>query len=585
MGPNGSETEEIQDHIVENNQHDLEPTEQLQSVFELAPNLRSFTPEDLQQLVESLLATAQLGGDPQTRKEAMNSSDAELWDEAEKTEVQTLNNMNTFLPMKLPPGAKAIPSHMVYKTKKNSAGKTVKHKARLVAGGHRQVYGRDYDETFAPTAKMRSLKTIVFLAAFFDLELHQLDFTAAFTNAEIGDKDVYIIPPEGWKSDDKSIVWKLLKSLYGLKQAGRNWNVIIDKLYRDLGFKPLAKDPCIYFKISKTGKPIFLPLYVDDTMPAFHIKDKLEWDELKTKILSTFKGTDLGEAEWILNMKITRDRENKHIFLSQEQYTLDMLKRFDLFDSKPDVIPHLSEPIQMNLSDEDEGVPLNPDDHATYRAMIGALLYLANLTRIDICFQVNRLSQFCHAPRAHHLIAAKRVLRYLSGTSNLALVFKGNTSEKLEIQAFSDADWATDKASRKSISGNLIQIAGNLIHWTSKKQSLTAQSTMEAELIAANESTKDILWFQDWLQEIYKYKPISTISCDNTSTIISSTSDKDHQRTRHIDIRYHLIKDHIKNGNIQIKYVKTEDQLADMLTKPLPKDIFFRFRDLFLVKT
>jgi hypothetical protein len=246
-----------------------------------------------------------------------------------------------------------------------------------------------------------------------------------------------------------------------------------------------------------------------------------------------------------------------------------MLKRFDLFDSKPDVIPHLSEPIQMNLSDEDEGVPLNPDDHAIYRAMIGALLYLANLTRIDICFQVNRLIQFLCS----------------SGTSNLALVFKGNTSEKLEIQAFSDADWATDKASRKSISGNLVQIAENLIHWTSKKQSLTAQSTMEAELIAANESTKDILWFQDWLQEIYKYKPISTISCDNTSTIISSTSDKDHQRTRHIDIRYHLIKDHIKNGNIQIKYVKTEDQLADMLTKPLPKDVFFRFRDLFLVKT
>ena len=585
LDPIGSGSTEIQTDADDSKTEELSFIEQLCQAFENAPNFRSQPSEHILQVVEQLLALAHQGSDPQSRREALKSAFAKEWMAAEKVEVGTLDDMGTFEVVRLPAGAKALPSHMVYKTKKNSDGSIAKHKARLVAGGHRQVYGRDYDETFSPTPKMRSLKLVVALAGHFDLELHQLDYTAAFTHADIGGKDVYIRPPEGWQSADKDIVWKLVKSLYGLKQAGRNWNQAVDALYRSLGYKPLIKDPCIYVKVSRTGKPLILPLYVDDCIPAFHIDDKAEWGEIKAKIFSTFKGSDLGECEWILNMKIIRDRKNRTIILSQEQYTKDLLSRFDMLDSKPDILPHLSEPIQMKASDTEEGVPLNPDDHQTYRSIIGALLYLANLTRIDICFQVNRLSQFCHAPRMHHLIAAKRVLRYLAGTCSLSLIFRGSHQETLEIHAYSDADWATDHTARKSVSGNLIQVSGNLISWTSKKQTLTAQSTMEAELIAANESVRDILWFQDWIEEIYGYRPESTIFCDNTSTITSSTSDKDHQRTRHIDIRYHMIKDHIKNGNTKIEYVNTEDQLADMLTKPLQKDSFLRFRDLFLVKT
>jgi hypothetical protein len=421
------------------------------------------------------------------------------------------------------------------------------------------------------------------LACHFDLDPVQFDFETAYLNA-VNDKELYICPPIGHRPDNSNIVWKLKKSLYGLKQAGRNWNLQIDKFYKELGLTPLRKDPCIYYRISRTGRPILVPLYVDDGTPAYHKEDEAEWLRMKEKIFGTFKAKDLGPLQWVLNMKVTRDRDNRTITLSQQQYTKDVLARFGMTDAKPDILPHLSIPIQMKASETDEGVPLSPKDHEIYRAIIGSLLYLANLTRIDICYQVNRLSQFCHAPRVHHMTAAKRVLRYLAGTYNLALIFRGTSKTSIDIQAFSDADWATDHVSRKSISGGVVKCAGNLIHWFSKKQPLTAQSTMEAELIAMNEVTKDVLWFKDWLEEIYTSKTKIIIKCDNTAAIMSSKDDKNHQRTRHIDIRYHMVKDQIHNGILQIEYVSTQDQLADILTKPLPRQSFERFRDMFLTK-
>jgi len=254
-----------------------------------------------------------------------------------------------------------------------------------------------------------------------------------------------------------------------------------------------------------------------------------------------------------------------------------------MLDCSPDKTPYDSIPIQMELPNGEEGVPLSPEDHANYRSIIGGLLYLANLTRIDICFQVNRLAQFCHEPKAHHLKAAKRVLRYLSGTSNLALLFKSTDGDKHKIDAYSDSDWATDHTDRKSVSGGLIKLGGNLVSWFSKKQPLTAQSSTEAEYIAMHEATKRILWTQDWIQELYGKRPQCDLHCDNTSAIICSKTDKNHQRTRHIDIRYHMIRDHVKNGNIVIKYIKTTEQPADLLTKPVSSETFFKFRDQFLV--
>ena len=193
------------------------------------------------------------------------------------------------------------------------------------------------------------------------------------------------------------------------------------------------------------------------------------------------------------------------------------------------------------------------------------------------------MAQFCHEPKAHHLIAAKKVLRYLAGTTNLALVFKSYGVSDHKIDAFTDADWATDTSDRKSVSGGIIKLAGNTVSWFSKKQTLTAQSSMEAEYIAMSELTKRVLWTQDWIQCLYGVRPKASIKCDNTGALISSKTDKNHQRTRYIDIRYHLIRDHVKNGNITVEYIPTKDQPADILTKAVSGEIFLRFRDEFLV--
>ena len=225
----------------------------------------------------------------------------------------------------------------------------------------------------------------------------------------------------------------------------------------------------------------------------------------------------------------------------------------------------------------------------------------ANTTRIDIAFPVSRLSQYLNEPKEHHLNAAKRILRYLKGTPDYGLVFRADNNNmddhKLELKsselkeftanqivAYSDADWATDKDNRKSVSGGIITHNGNIVHWFSKKQELTAMSTMEAEYIACSTTTKDIIWFQKWPKEIYGTTTPAILNCDNTSAISFTKNDTNHSRTRHIDIRFHFIKDCVETGDLIVKYIPTDDQLADILTKNLPLDKFKYFRDKLLTK-
>lgn len=550
--------------------------------FHQAPAFSSHPLEHILSVVNNLINDAQLGSDPVSHKDAMQRHDKDDWIEAEVSEHKSLKDFGVFVEVMLPPGKKAIRSKMLYKYKKGPLGEVLKRKCRIVAGGHLQVYGRDYEETFSPVLKMDSLRMLLALVIIQDLELKHIDYDTAYLNALVKE-EIYVIPPETFRNGNK--VWRLLKALYGLKQAGRNWNEELDSTMKQIGFHALIKDSCVYYKTSKNNKLIIMSLYVDDEMAAFHKDDAQEWEEIKASLASKYKIKDLGDLEWVLNMKVTRDRSKKTLNLSQEQYCKDLLSKFGMADCKPDILPYASEPIQMELPDGREGVPLSPEDHATYRSMIGGLLYLANLTRIDICFQVNRLAQFCHEPKAHHLIAAKKILRYIAGTKNLALAFKSRDRNELELDSYSDSDWATDTSTRKSVSGGLIVLSGNLVSWFSKKQPLTAQSSMEAEYIAMHETTKRTLWTQDWIEELYDTRPKCDLHCDNTSAIISAKDDKNHQRTRHIDIRYHLIRDHVKNGNITIKYIPTIDQPADFLTKPVTREIFERFRNQFLIAT
>ena len=533
---------------------------------------------------ECLMTAIEDRSEPKTHKQAMAGPDREQWIKAEKAELDSLKMTQAYRECLLPSGKVALPSHMVYKIKRGPNGEILRYKVRLVAGGHRQVHGRDYDETFSPVAKMKSIKLLLSIAAQHDLVLKQIDFDTAFLNAPLKE-EVYIRPPDGYGNINPKLIWKLERSLYGLKQAGRNWYIELDKAMKNLGYEPLAMDPCLYIRKTLKGNLMYTTVYVDDQITACNTEDVEEWESVRKSLAALFNMKQMPTCHWVLNMAVSRDEKTKEITLSQEQYTKDLLTTFGMAQAKPDRLPHASEPLQMTIADGKEGIPLSLADHNQYRSMIGGLLYLANLTRIDICYTVNRLAQFVHAPKAHHMCAAKRVLRYLAGTSKLGLVFKPNKDLDEKSQGFvvySDADWAADVATRKSVSGGVVFYNGNLIHWFSKKQELTAQSTMEAEYIAMHACTKDIIWFQQWIQQITKVKPPTRLLCDNTSAIISSKADKSHQRTRHIDIRYHLVRDHVLNDHMKVEYVQTDKQIADCLTKPLSHEKFIYFRNLLL---
>lgn len=540
---------------------------------------------------------------PLSYKQAMRMPDAKLWDDAFQSEMQSMEEQKVFEECPLPPGKKAIPLNMLFDKKYKSTGELDRHKCRLVAGGHRQRPGIDYKETFAPVGKKKSLAVMMSIVAKQDLELKQIDFTTAFLNTKI-EEELYGIPPPGYKVEKPGNVLRILKSLYGTCQANRNWNEEIRSKLKSLGFKQMITDPCIYFKKSRTGKLIVIFLYVDDQSIAYSIEDEAEWFEIKKNISDTYKIKDIGECEWILNMKITRNRAAKTITLSQELYVHQLLNLYDMEDAKPMDSPTTIQPLTKDLPNGVAGVPLDTKDHEKYRSIIGGLLYLANTTRIDISFPVSRLSQYLNEPKEHHLNAAKRVLRYLKGTANYGLVFRADNNNmsdhKLELKsaelkdftpeglnrivAYSDADWATDKDNRKSVSGGIITHNGNIVHWFSKKQELTATSTMEAEYIACSTTTKDIIWFQKWLKELYGTVTPAILNCDNTSAISFTKNDTNHSRTRHIDIRFHFIKDYVESGDLIVRYIPTDDQLADILTKNLSLEKFRHFRDKLLSK-
>jgi hypothetical protein len=280
---------------------------------------------------------------------------------------------------------------------------------------------------------------------------------------------------------------------------------------------------------------------------------------------------------------VTRDRKNRVTTLSQEAYVKRILEQFGMKDSKSVVNPSKCGDLLVPL-DKTDVVVLDKIKHDLYRSIIGALMYAANTTRVDIAHVVGQLSRFAAAPCEHHMDAAKHVLRYLRGTSSLGLVFGNNnlgssSPSSLTLIAYSDANWGGDSEDRKSTTGTIIKFNGDVISWLSKKQSTVSLSSAEAEYMALSTSTCEILWYQMWIQEVFKQKIVGTIYCDNQAAIHLSNNDGMHGRSKHIDIRHHFIRDHVHNKNIVVQYVNTKDQQADLLTKMLGTSLFNSFKE------
>lgn len=483
-------------------------------------------------------------------------------------EYRSLQENATWILVPRPENKKILSNRWVFKTKYDQNNDPEKLKARLVVRGHTQREGVDFDEVFAPVARYESIRALLAASVNDEMYVHQMDVVTAYVQGELSD-EIYMEQPEMYiKQGEESKVCKLLKPLYGLKQSGREWYKKFDKFITDSGGIRTTADPCVYVFGQGVNRVITI-IYVDDIILASKTIVKLE--AIKSKLKSAFKVVDLGPIHNILGINVKRTGQTGSIFLSQEKYIKELLRRFNMEDAKM-----VSTPIESNTKVTKEmcsssEAERNEMKNRPYRELIGGLIYLANATRPDIAFAANTLSRFCVNPGKMHWILAKRVLRYLKGTQHLGIKY---TKDEENIVAYTDSDWAGDTDDRKSCTGNVVILASGPISWKSKKQASVALSTMEAEYAALAEISREIMYLKRLVTHMgfIKYASDPTIVyCDNQSAIELSKNAVFHKRSKHIDISFHYTRELVEKKLITIRYLRTDLMIADVLTKSLSK--------------
>lgn len=515
--------------------------------------------------------------DPRSYTEAMRSPDADEWKKATDIEIKSLKKNKTWELTTLPKNKKVIGCKWVMKTKRDAQGDICRYKARLVAQGFSQKYGVDYDEVFAPVVKYVSIRCVLALANKFDMEIHQMDVKSAYLNSDI-DTNIYMKQPTGYiDSKNPELVCKLKKSIYGLKQSARCWNKLIDEYLKSEGYVQNKADPCIYVKsIIQENKKILaiITLYVDDTIICCNDIDYLR--EEKLKISSRFEMEDQGEIHYLLGMSIKRDRANKILTIDQKLYLEGVLKRFGMANCNPVSTPMENGKRFQALANDDGGVDINE-----YQAVIGSLIYASIATRPDISAAVGVLSKFMVKPGTDHWIGVKRILRYLKGTLSYGLVFSHSQSDDFSLHGYSDADWAGDIDTRKSTSGYIFRLGPSTISWRSNKQSIVALSTTEAEYVALCQAVQEAVWLRNLLSSLYFMQNGPTVIFeDNQSTISLSNSlcSISNSRLKHVEIKFHYVKDIIKRNIVKLQYCPTNEMIGDVFTKGLARPAFEKFR-------
>ncbi|BBH02980.1 transposable element gene [Prunus dulcis] len=488
------------------------------------------------------------------------SVDAPFWKEAINDEFQSIIQNNTWMLTNLPAGNKAIGCKWVFRKKLKPDGSIDKYKARLVAKGFTQKKGIDYFDTYSPVSRITTIRTLIALASVHNLVIHQMDVKTAFLNGDL-DEEIYMEQPEGFiVKGQEHKVCKLVKSLYGLKQAPKQWHEKFDKVILDYDFKFNGHDKCVYYK-ENNGEHVILCLYVDDIL-IFGTNLEIV-NDVKSYLSRNFDMKDMGEAHVILGMKI--EKTTQGISLSQSSTIEKMLKKFNYFECKPTPTPY--DP-NVHLK-KNQGEPFS---QLKYSQMIGSLLYIANKTRPDIAYAVGRLSRYTHNPSKEHWNALERVFKYLRGTIDYSLCYKGFPNV---VEGYSDANWITDNEEVKSTSGYIFLLGGAAISWGSKKQTIISRSTMESELIALDTTCTEAEWIKSLLMDmpmVEKPLPALSIHCDCKATIdLVKQSHTNRKMNRHIHVRYKSMKSLLSKNIVSLEYVKSENNIADQLTKGLSR--------------
>lgn len=489
-----------------------------------------------------LLTTVQ----PKSFDEAARSED---WKKAIDVELKSHEELNTFQPAVLPSGEKAIDLKWVFCIKGDGT-----KKARLVAKGFQQPMMFD-EQTYAPVCRTSTLRIMLSQAVNQNWPLKQIDVPSAFLNGSLKE-DVYVKRPEGVEGDSE--ILKLNRALYGLRVSPKCWNDTINNTLEKFGLTRSKYDFCLY-----SAKGVYLLLFVDY---ALITGDSDKIDSLISYLHQEYKVKDLGDAKCFLGMEI--QRTESCIKVNQTKIIDKLLKDHGLNECRPVATP-LEKGFQLSEDEMNYEVP--------YRSLVCSLMYIAVTARPDISYAVSVLSRVLDKPTNLCWKAAKRVLRYLSGSRTIGLNFyKGD--EKL--QGYSDADWGGDVESRKSTSGFIAFYGGNPVSWLSKKQSCVALSTMEAEYYAASTGAQDLVNLMGIVSVFSESDNTKAcLNVDNVSAVSLVKTFQNSKRGKHIDIRAHFIKDLCLKGIIDIQHVSTHDNLADMFTKSLSKERFVQLRN------
>lgn len=551
----------------ESSQNQIVPPRELNTTFTIRPADQRQRFERLQDHwkstrgISGFLRLNMAYEEPRTYKEAIESGEEKHWRDAIKTEIRSLEDNDTWCVAALPKDKKALTARWVFKKKLLPSGAVDKYKARLVARGYTQRYGIDYDEVYAPVARYETIRCLLAIVSYRQLKTLQFDIETAFLNG-ILEEEIYMLAPDGIDCPQDKVL-RLNKSLYGLKQSPKCWKIRFDGILKGLGLVSTYSDPCLY-KGTFLDEFVMIVVYVDDGLIAALTREVME--KLITEIAKHVKIRKV-ESKFFVGFEIERERDGS-VIIHQKSYIRNMIKNFNLEKCTPSKTPigDINTLVQQEEKDEPCTAP--------YQEIIGSLNYAACLCRPDITFAVSLLSRFNRAPMIKHWEAAKRVLKYLSGTIDYGIKF--DTNQPLELIAYSDADWANDKTTRKSVSGIIILLAGGPVIFRSKTQSLVALSSTEAEYIAASLAVRDITWLKGLLGELDIKPKRNSLCIDNQSAIKLIKTPTFQARSKHIDIRMHHIRDSYKKGEFEIVNVDTTEQQADILTKSLPAQIHLK---------
>jgi hypothetical protein len=507
-------------------------------------------------------------------KQALTYSDRNEWVEATNKELQQFADLKAMLPIKLnevPEGANITKSKIVYKLKLLPNGEIDKYKARLVAKGYTQEYGVDYTENFSPTPQIAGIRFVLIFILQHQLKKLTGDVSGAFLNAELKET-VYLRLPEGLEFQGSEIV-QLLKSLYGLKQAGRDWNDLQDKIIRsfDPELRRSQTEPCIYFKI--TVDCIFIiSVHVDDYIVGYnndsYMKGFFEHYQKHVKI------TTSNKCDFILQMSLEWSTCNTELYLSQNRQIQRLIEKYNLIDSKQTFKTPMEAKLDLVSGSKDD----LPD--VPYAQLVCALLFIARCTRPSILFSVTLLCRYLTNYTQPHFKAAMRILTYLKCTLNLKLVYRVTTTVK-PLQIYIDSDWGGDKETGRSTSGGIIFLYGNPVAWFCQKQSDVSLSTSEAEYKTQTYAFKEGMYFINLIQSEMDIQltPVETL-IDNIGAAYMAEQVVTNKKTKHISLSYHYAGEQVQIfKNYYLTYVNTTLNCSDIFTKALDRGLFERHRN------